>query len=68
MVAPRLIRIALAIVAVSMVSAPAWAAGGCGQSFHRTPQGRCTPNWNSHEKPCPTGYHRGLKNKKCWPN
>ncbi|PTM42692.1 hypothetical protein [Bosea sp. 124] len=35
-------------------------AGGCGQGFHRGPNGGCLRNYaNPGAHPCPRGYHVG---------
>ena len=46
------------------------AAQGCGEGWHRGPQGYCHPNggWGRGERACPRGYHLGPKREACWPN
>ncbi len=45
---------------------------GCGEGFHRNPEGYCRPNYwerGRYERlECPRGYHLGAEGRRCWPN
>ena len=50
---------------------------GCGPGGHRTPYGRCVPNYyrpyyapppRPFYRPCPPGFHFGPRAGRCFPN
>ena len=41
--------------------------GGCGPGGHRTPYGRCAPNYRREYRACPPGFHLG-RFGRCRPN
>jgi len=68
------VRASPAFMSQAQIGSPAiQVRDGCGEGFHRGPEGYCRENgWERERRferlECPRGYHLGPEGRRCWPN